>query len=103
MLVSSNLGPNIYSISIDSLECYDRILDESPWFLIGKLFNIKKWDPKLSMEEINMSIAEFWVYVHNLPPNYMTTANVNLIGQQLGKVVSFEESFHEGVMIRPFF
>ena len=102
VIATSYLGPNLYSISTDCELSYHRILDESPWHFMGKFFNIKAWNPKQSIEEIDLESAAFWVQVHNLPPNYMTAENAPLIGSYLGKVLQFEESMYEGVLLRAF-
>ena len=85
MVIASYVGSNTYSISTNSHMCYQKILDDSPWHFIGKLFNVKEWNPKLklSLNEVDMEIAAFWVYVHNLPPKYMSAKNAPIISSQL--------------------
>ena len=96
MVVTFYLGSNTFSISTNSADCFHKILEESSWHFMGKLFNINEWNSQVSFEDIDMSTAEFWVQVHNLLPDYMTAENV---GSHLGKVVKFEESIYNGVMI----
>ena len=38
VIVTAYVGPNRYSISADSYDCFQRILEESPWHFMGKLF-----------------------------------------------------------------
>ena len=67
-------------------------MEESPWHFMGKLFLVKEWNRTLSLEEVDMTRIAFWVQVHNLPLEYMTAANVPQIGNQLGHIISFEDS-----------
>ena len=53
-LITSYVGPNSYSIAIDSFDFYMRILEESPWHFMGKLLLVKEWDRSLSLDEIDM-------------------------------------------------
>ena len=61
LLVTSYLSPNTYSISTNSEECHQKILEELSWHFMSKLLNVKEWDPSLSMDEIDITMAMFWV------------------------------------------
>ena len=54
------------------------------------------------MDEVDLSIVAFWVRVHNLPPDFFTTANAMLIGSKLGRSLEFEDFVFEGIMLHPF-
>ena len=56
----------------------------------------------MSIKEIDMSIARFWVQIHNLPLDYMIVENAPIIGSHLGQVIKFEESLYNGVLLRSF-
>ena len=99
LVVTSYLRPNTYSISTYSLECYTKILAESPWHFMRKLFNVKEQDSGCSKEEVDMSIITFWVQVHNLPLDYMNITNAPIIGHQLGIVLKIKEPVYQGVLL----
>lgn len=64
-----------------------KILHLGPWVVKSAIFNLKIWPPNLNLEEIDFSTCYFWVQVHNLPPNHMTTDNVSRIGNFIGVMV----------------
>ena len=98
LVVTSYLGPNIYSISIDFVECYSKDAQGLPWNFMGKFFNVKDQDPWCSLQEVDMSMATFQAQVHNLLLNYMTLDNAPIIGKQVGKVLKFKEFVYKGVL-----
>ena len=102
VIATTYVSPNTYSISVDSYDCFQRILDQSPWHFIGKLFIDKEWNHMLSADEVDLNSIAFWDQVHNLPLDYLNAENVPHIGKQLGQLIGFEDSLQNGVMIHPF-
>lgn len=52
-----------------------KVLRVSPWNFKGYLLLCQQWNPELSLEELNFNTVEFWVQVHNLPPNKLNVDN----------------------------
>jgi hypothetical protein len=52
-----------------------KILDNGPWNVKGALMVVKPWPPELTIEEVDMSTCAFWVQVHGLSLQNLTTVN----------------------------
>ena len=63
---------------------------------------IKEWDPNSGLEEVDLSLAAFWMQVHNLSIGFMIVENVPIISRQLGRVLNFENAICNGVLIQSF-
>lgn len=46
----------------------------------------REWNPKETIDEIDLSMVEFWVQIHGLPLELVDATNARLIGSKLGEV-----------------
>ncbi|MDV3166689.1 MAG: DUF4283 domain-containing protein, partial ['Waltheria sp.' little leaf phytoplasma] len=71
-----------------------KVLAQGPWSIMGHHLVLKDWPPDKSFDEIDFSTTEFWVQVHNLPPNKKSEENLFRIGSLFKGTVSldFKES-----------
>jgi hypothetical protein len=69
-----------------------------PWNIKGALLVVKPWPPKLSIEEVNFSTCVFWVQVHGLPLQNLTTVNAIKIGKFIGDVKNVENGDNSGII-----
>jgi hypothetical protein len=63
-----------------------------PWNIRGHPLILKHWDKSMSLVELDFSESIYWVQVHNLPLELMTSQNAAIIGNQLGKFLGTEEN-----------
>lgn len=61
------LDNKTFSCSFGSGEHRNKILMGSTWFVKGQLFNLKRWSKSSNFDEIDFSIVQYWIQVHNLP------------------------------------
>jgi hypothetical protein len=60
-----------------------QTISSSPWNIEGKHLILKHWIPGIPPHDLDFSTTIFWIQVHNLPIDYMTTENAKLISAHL--------------------
>jgi hypothetical protein len=61
-----------------------RVLDNSPWNIKGSPLFLQRWENDDTFEDLDFSKGAFWIHVHGLPLEWMTTENASSIGNSLG-------------------
>ncbi|OMO54212.1 Endonuclease/exonuclease/phosphatase [Corchorus olitorius] len=56
-----------------------RVLQQGPWSIMESHLMLKEWPEDATLEEIDFTLSEFWVQVHNLPLAYLTKKNAEKI------------------------
>lgn len=79
------------SCTIKRKDDLEKIAETGPWNVKENILNQQKWKTKLTMEEIDFSRCNFWVQVHNLPPNRMNRENAMILGNYVGKYIRCDE------------
>ncbi|RYR20742.1 hypothetical protein Ahy_B03g065968 [Arachis hypogaea] len=82
-LVITNAGPNSFILNFKSQEETRRA-------------------PNLSIDEVNYNQLPIWVQIHGLPYDKINIKNAEKIGVIVGRVISAEDPFVEGNMLRSF-
>ncbi|XVF74461.1 hypothetical protein PTKIN_Ptkin13bG0112100 [Pterospermum kingtungense] len=59
-------------------------IDNGPWSVMGYYLNIKRWDVKVSIKEVDFSEVSFLVQVHKLPLEMLSIRNAKVIGSSIG-------------------
>ncbi|OMP01048.1 hypothetical protein COLO4_12194 [Corchorus olitorius] len=85
-----DLGPNLYGFAFVDRKSMEYALSNGPWTVMGHCLCLKRWDSALAVNEIRFEEVAFWVQVHNLPLEVMTTNNAHKIGAKLGKIIEVE-------------
>lgn len=97
---SWNLGSNICIKALDRnmvsctflrSEDMDKIENSGPWAVKGALLNLQMWSPELNLKEVSFSHCNFWIQVHNLPPNRRNKENLCKIGNYIGKLIRCDD------------
>ncbi|KAJ1412390.1 hypothetical protein SESBI_20511 [Sesbania bispinosa] len=73
------------------------VMTNGTWNVMGHLISLQHWVPQASVYEINYDLVPFWVQLHGMPLEYMTTKNVAKIAARLGEV---QEVAHPVSVIR---
>lgn len=93
-------GPNRFLFSFSSMEDKEHIFREGPWNFNGSYMILKEWNPKESLEEVDLSVVEFWVQIHGLPLELVDADNARLIGCKLGEVLELDPVEEHASFIR---
>lgn len=78
-------------------------MDESPWDMIGNLQSLQHRAPQVFFYEVNFYFVPFWIQLHGLPLEVMSTANVAKVATKLGEVLEIENPKVGNMMLRTFF
>lgn len=74
------------------MEDHDKVLSQGPWAIKGITLNLHKWLSAFTLTEINFNLCEFWINVHDLPPNCLNADNARIVWNYIGKFISIDES-----------
>jgi hypothetical protein len=91
-LVSEDKGDNMLVFTFEDLEDLHKVLDFSPWNIKGSPLFLKRWLAEEAIEDLDFTKAEYWVQVHNLPLELITTANAENIGASLGVLLEVDNA-----------
>jgi hypothetical protein len=69
------LERNKYLFTVSQESLYHRILEQGPWTIKGSLLLIRPWSSELAIDEVKLQFCAFWVQIHDLPRQFMTTKN----------------------------
>jgi hypothetical protein len=96
------LAPNKFLLGVTHEDHLDRILRFGPWNVKGSLLLLQQWSPDLAIAEVELTQCLFWVQVHGLPRQNMTTNNVIKIGKGLGTLMEVENFETPGLICRQY-
>ncbi|KAJ1422670.1 Zinc finger, CCHC-type [Sesbania bispinosa] len=99
----SDLGPNVFLFNFSDRKIAARVLEEGPWFVMGNLLSLQYWTPEATVFEINYDLVGFWIQLHGIPLELMTSKNATKLAANVGEVLTVENPYVNGILIRPFF
>jgi hypothetical protein len=86
------LGPNKYLLKFSKKEHIDRINQQVTWNVNGCLLTLQQWSPTATLGEIATKKFPFWIQIHGLPLENMTTRNAIAIGKGLGDFLKVDDA-----------
>lgn len=78
------------------------VLQLAPWNFNGYHLLLQHWSPKLSIAEVNLSMATFWIQLHSLLMVGMNKTNICAIGASIGTLVDMDPLL-DGIACKRFF
>ncbi|KAJ1407196.1 Endonuclease/exonuclease/phosphatase superfamily [Sesbania bispinosa] len=97
-----DMGVNVFIFYFLDKKKARSIMKKGPWNVMGHLVSLQYWIPEVSVYEINYDLVSFWVQMHGIPLEFMTTSNVSRIAGMIGEVKEVEDPKVEGVLLRSF-
>jgi hypothetical protein len=96
------LDQNKYLFTVSHENHYKNIMNKGPWNIRSSLLLLNSWSPALSIDEVKLNICAFWIQIHGLPLQYMTTLNAIRIGKKLGNILELENDNTDELICRQF-
>ena len=96
------LDQNKYLFIVSHENHYKNIINQGPWNVRSSLLLLQPRSPALSIEEIKLNLCAFWIQVHDLPLQYMTTQNAIRIGKGIGKILQLDNDNSTELVCRRF-
>lgn len=69
----TDLAPNIFLFTFATKEEVEVVLDKSLWYVMGYFLSLQNLSLELSHREINYDDVSFWVQIHGLSLETMTS------------------------------
>ncbi|KAJ1386880.1 hypothetical protein SESBI_40427 [Sesbania bispinosa] len=79
----TDLGTNTYIFTFIDTEIVKSILQAGPWFVMGFIASLQFWAPQASLNEIDYFKTSFWIQIHGLPLDTLTTSNAAKIAGKI--------------------
>ncbi|XP_057426455.1 uncharacterized protein LOC130719873 [Lotus japonicus] len=102
-LQMTEMGPNCLIFTFQEQSTARKVLKEGPWSIMGNLLSLQLWAPQMTIYEVRFHRISFWVQLHGLPLDMMTTSNATRIASILGEPLEVEDPRVAGKLLRPFF
>jgi hypothetical protein len=96
------LDQNKYLFIVSHENHYKNIINQGPWNVCNSLLLLQSWSPALSIDEVKLHLCAFWIQVHGLPLQYMTTQNAIRIGKGIGKILELDNDNSMRLICRQF-
>lgn len=72
-------GPNRFLFTFTSTEDEERVLAQGPWNFKGYYMILREWNPRETIDEVDLSMVEYWVQIHGLPLEIVDAANARSV------------------------
>ncbi|KAK8705890.1 hypothetical protein V6N13_049476 [Hibiscus sabdariffa] len=99
----TELSENTYLFTFKEARAAEQILEEGPWSVMGYCICLHRWQPGLTLEELDFSQVPYWVQVHGLSLDQMSPKNAKKVGDQIGRVLEIEDPISSHGIRRCFF
>nr|XP_048336943.1 uncharacterized protein LOC107411956 [Ziziphus jujuba var. spinosa] len=77
---------------VQSIADRNRIWRKRPWSINGAHLALREWKPEQSFEDLDFNISTFWVQIHGLPLQFMTSSNASTIGGLFKNLIHCEST-----------
>ncbi|KAF4372918.1 hypothetical protein G4B88_018083 [Cannabis sativa] len=85
----STNNPNCFELGFDRVEDRAWALANGLWRVRGYSLSLHVWTPRKSLM-LNLDLMKIWIQIHNLPRDYFSVTNGNILGGKAGKVIDVE-------------
>ena len=98
----ADLGPNTFMFTFTEEDTPKRIMEESPWNVMGHLLSLQWWSPWCSITEVSYDLVDFWVQAHGVPLEALSSRAATRIGERIGGLMEVEDPVVDGRILRSF-
>ena len=94
------VGSHTFVFGFQDQETPQKIMEKSPWHVLGFLACLKWWDSQMTINELDFSHSPYWIKVHGLPIDYLNMKNARQIGERMGEVLAVDNPLEGNYLIR---
>ena len=92
------MAPNKYLFTVSQESHYQSTISQGPWNVRGSLLLLQPWSTDLAIDEVKLQFFAFWIQVHKLPLQYITTQNAIKIGKGIGRILELDNKNSFGLI-----
>ncbi|GJV60622.1 reverse transcriptase [Tanacetum coccineum] len=81
---------NFFKIAFEDKSDILKVLQESPWCVMGFYLALLPWDSNKTLQEMEFDKGEFWIQAHDLPLGLLTSQYAMTIAESLGTLVDLD-------------
>lgn len=81
---------SMYIFHFSQCQDKDRILRMAPWNFKGHLLILQHWSLEMTLDELDLSLATFWIQLHGLPMADMNKHNIGIIGASIRQLLDID-------------
>ena len=96
------LDNNIFLFKFQHETDSQKTLLKRSWSIHGGHLILKKWNPRLTWKEVDLSKSTIWIQVHRILSLWLLEANLKIIGAMAGDVLELDLSGEGGSKWRRF-
>ena len=74
----------LYLFRFRDMTARDWVMDCSHWYIAGRPFVIRRWQPGMEMLNIQLTSLPIWVKFYNIPLEYWTNTSLGCIASAVG-------------------
>ncbi|KAK9984275.1 hypothetical protein SO802_033800 [Lithocarpus litseifolius] len=91
----SEMGSNLFQFKFQSEFDMDRIMRRGPWSFDNQLLLLKRWKKGMTVGNIQMDSASFWVQIWDAPFDMISSQVAREVGSRLGTVEEVERRYRK--------
>ncbi|XP_050386166.1 uncharacterized protein LOC126802568 [Argentina anserina] len=96
-----HLHSNVFSIVVTPVNV-DELLLGGPWHVDNKRFIVVRWKPNLTVRDVHLHKAWYWVQISGLTWEKLNNNNAKEIGAEIGEVLQLEDISQEDITLRAY-
>ena len=80
----STTDNGLYIFRFKDPEARDWVLENGPWYLVGRPIILRSWKPGMEMLNVHITSLPIWVKFFNIPLEYWTVTSLGYIASTVG-------------------
>ena len=81
----STTDNGLYLFKFRDKDARDWVMDSGPWYIVGRPFILRVWQPGMEMLNIQLTSLPIWVKFYNIPLEYWPNTCLGYIASAIGK------------------
>ncbi|GJY49248.1 putative reverse transcriptase domain-containing protein, partial [Tanacetum coccineum] len=90
MLVILRVSTRLFSFQFSSIDGFDAVLENGPWFIRNNPLILKKWHPDENLLKEDVSTIPVWVKLYGVPITAFSEDGLSAIATKLGTPLMLE-------------
>ncbi|KAJ1400226.1 Zinc finger, CCHC-type [Sesbania bispinosa] len=98
----TDMGTNKSLFTFSTKDEAKEVMVKGPWYVMGSIISLQYWVPRIAAHEILFDRIPFWIQLHGLPLEMISTSNAAKIMNKIGEVQEVENPLVGNHLMRTF-